>query len=280
MNRIVCTEQFSTRIIIYDADVTDWDLPEAQLWEFVPIYNPSVPAEKLRLFTAFSEAKPVLGGSHILATASGGAVCLINIAENVVEFCESAGGNAHSAEILPDGNIVSASSSGNCLTLFDRKRGKVSCFSLTDAHGTVWDRKRECLYASGLYGISRWEYDGTALVCRETYEPYPGKIFKGHDLYPVYGDPDGFYLSGIAFARFYAEDGSFQLIDTQVHNIKSISRHTDGRILITVPKVHWWTDTVSLYEGGRIIPFRTMKNMWFYKARWMTDPAAAEQKEG
>lgn len=278
MNRIICTEQFSTRLIIYDSEVTDWDQPSAQLWEFVPLYNSSVPDSKLRLFTAFSEVKPVFGGSHILSTASGGAVCLINVAENVTEFCEDAGGNVHSAEILPDGNIVSASSSGNYLTLFDRRRGTVSRFPSADAHGVVWDRKRECLWSSCLYGITRWEYDGTSLVCRETYEPYPGKKFGGHDLYPVCGSPDEFYLSGSATTVFHAEQKSFRFLDDRAPGLKSISRHPDGRVLVTMAKRHWWTDTVSLYEDGKAVPFRTMKNMWYYKARWMIDPAAAFQK--
>ena len=268
MKQIVCTEQFSTRVILFDAEREDWNGPDTMLWTFDPLYHKDIKPEQLRLFCAFSEVKPVLNMTHLLITASGGGVCLVRIEDKKVVFFGHGGNNPHSAELLPDGNIVSISSSGNNLRLFHVRENRYEDFELEYGHGAVWDRKRNCLWTSGLYGITRWEYDGRTLKRCENCNPFPDdKKFYGHDLFPVYGE-DKLYLTGENMAIFDPERGAIESLNP-ILKLKSISRNQEGDVLVTVPNEAWWTDTVSLLKNDEIIPYRTRKNMWFYKARWM-----------
>ncbi len=268
MNQIICTEQFSTRIILFDAEKENWNGPDTIQWEFNPLYHKDLTPEQVLLFRALSDVKPVRNMTHLLITASCGAVSLVRIEDKKVIFCGQASQNPHSAELLPDGNIVSASSNGNCLRLFHIRENSFEDFELEDAHGAVWDRKRNCLWASGMYGITRWEYDGRTLKRGATYNPIPGNgEFHGHDLFPVYGE-DKLYLTGRSLAVFNPERSIFESAEP-VPDIKSISGNQEGDVLVTTPNEAWWTDTVSLCRNGVVIPYRTRKNMWFYKARWM-----------
>ena len=268
MQKIVCTEQFSTRVMIFNADNADWNNSDATIWDFDPLYNLGVPQEKLRYFGAMSEVKLVCNMTQLLITASCGAVAMVRIADGAVLFCEYAGGNTHSAELLPDGNIVSASSSGNYLRLFRSSAADSADFEMQDAHGVVWDHKRSCLWSSGAYGIVRWEYDGRKLIRNGEYPVKQGELFWGHDLFPVYGQ-DKLFLSGTALLRFDPENCTYKEIYSGEPFIKSISQDAAGRVLVTTPQEHWWSDSVCLLTGNVATPWRTKKNMRFYKARWM-----------
>ena len=86
----------------------------------------------------------------MLVTASGGGVALIRIADKKAMFYAKPGGNPHSAEVLPDGNVVVASSTGNLLSVYvyNGADSYVSRPAFTmpvhSAHNVVWDRKRGC----------------------------------------------------------------------------------------------------------------------------------------
>ena len=69
-------------------------------------------------------------------------------------------------------------------------------------------------------------------------------------------------------AIFDPERGAIESLNP-ILKLKSISRNQEGDVLVTIPNEAWWTDTVSLLKNDEIIPYRTRKNMWFYKARWM-----------
>lgn len=269
MNKIACTEQFSARIIIFNADNENWNSESAKIWEFDPFYNQNIPDEKLRWFGALSDVKPVNNNTCLLMTASAGAVCIVRLEDSMPLFCEYAGGNTHSAEILPDGNIVSASSTGNFLKLFNTKKHTAEIYELEDAHGTVWDKKRKCLWTSSAYGITRWEYKKKSLKRSQTFNPAGNEPYYGHDLFPVLNE-DRLFLSGRTLSVFDPQNQAFETLHSGEPFIKSVSCAENGEIIVTTPKESWWTDTLHIYRGnGVITPFRTMTNMRFYKARAM-----------
>src|SRR5690606_31584879 len=112
-----------------------------------------------------SEAKVVYDGKYVLMTASGGAAALIRIADKKVMFYAYAGGNTHSAELLPDGNIVSASSTGNYLTVFkvDTVNFPENVYkkniSIEDGHNVVWDRERNLLWSTSNNRLVSFKYN-------------------------------------------------------------------------------------------------------------------------
>jgi len=70
----------------------------------------------------------------------------------------SAGNNGHCIEILPDGNIVTAASTGNTVRLFNTSKlvsdpkatVTMKEYELKDAHGVLWDPQYNVLWGLGL----------------------------------------------------------------------------------------------------------------------------------
>lgn len=155
---LILCEQSQNRIVIVE-------LPSKEIiWEWKAI-NSNVSAEHREWFNFPDEAKPVYDNKYILITASGGGIALIRVSDKKVVFYAYAGGNPHSAEILPDGNIVSSSSTGNFLTLF--KVDTVNfprdiffkSYPIKDGHNVVWDKKRQVLWAGSGMHLRIYKYN-------------------------------------------------------------------------------------------------------------------------
>ena len=107
-------------------------------------------------------------------TASGGAVALIRLSDHKLMFYANCGQNPHSAEVLPDGNIVTAESKSGEINTFvvDTVKvlgAKANTVKLGNAHNVVWDKKRSYLYATatkkeGVTALFRFKYDGNRSI--------------------------------------------------------------------------------------------------------------------
>ncbi|MFR6032496.1 MAG: DUF6528 family protein [Bacilli bacterium] len=104
-------------------------------------------------------------------------------------------GNMHSACLLPDGNIVTASSDGDHICLFDiktvalpRKREE-KIYYLKFAHAVVWDKKRELLWAMGLDEIAAFKYaqEPEPILKKSIHYSFRKAAYDGHDLCAVQG---------------------------------------------------------------------------------------------
>ena len=284
---IVGIDQNQNRLEILRAD-KPWNDPASLLWCWNSSTAKELSENEKKTFGNISDAKPVLGGTHLLTCASGGAVALINIKECRAEFIGYAGGNTHSIELLPDGNIVAASSNGNFLSLLVRDGGKrapkkVLKVPLEDAHGCVWDKQRNILWACGMKEIAAYEYDAEKwelrklFACAPDYEifsansqlpPVKGK-FGGHDLFPVAGEDKLFLTNWYNVLTFDPRTREFALYHEQPR-IKSISRNPEsGEVIMQVPVTKWWTESITTQapQAGRL---RTLPGAKFYKARWFT----------
>ncbi|RAJ75596.1 hypothetical protein CLV59_109210 [Chitinophaga dinghuensis] len=265
---IVIAEQSQHRIVI--ADVHSGKV----IWEWRPDRS-NVQSDHVKWFSNPSEAKVVYNRRYVLMTASGGGVALIRIADKKVVFYAYAGGNTHSAELLPDGNIVSASSTGNFLTVFrtDTTHFPDGVYTkqvpIEFGHNVVWDPGNNKLWSVGMSSIHAFRYNHNCAapdLVTDTTIAMPGN--EGHDLVPVYGEKRLWLTNASNVYYFDVNRKKLTPADRVLQdNIKSVSSGPAGFPTIVIrPKESWWTDEVL--DAGAKTVFQH-KGWKIYKARWV-----------
>ncbi len=244
-----------------DSDLT----PEEQAWLNLP-----------------DEVKPIYNCEYLLITATRGGVAIIRIADKRVMFYACPKGNPHSAEVLPDGNIVVATSTdgtadGDKLRLYEvdfQKRyasKPVATYPLLFGHNVVWDRANQRLWATADNVLNAYTYvqsEGKpALVLQNTY-PLPEGQSGAHDLFPVYGLNQLWLTTLGAIYKFNVESKTFQRFNTSTgKNIKSVSSGPAGYpTIILYPTVSYWSDKL-IDTGGRSVYQKD--GYQIYKGRWV-----------
>lgn len=263
---IVLAEQLFNRAAIADVNT------KQIIWEWRPEQSNVKPAH-LKWFTNTSDVKPVYNGQYLLLTASGGGVALVRIADKKTVFYAYAGGNTHSAELLPDGNIVSASSTGNYLTLFkvDTTQAPEQVYhrnyTVAFGHNVVWDQQHQVLWTAAMNKLFTFTYNFSctepALTLQDSIA-LPGT--EAHDLFPVYGK-NVLWLTNTTNVYTINTDTK-QLTQANVLqvNIKSVSSGDAALPVILIrPKTSWWTDEVLDAKGNTVFRQSGLK---IYKARW------------
>ncbi len=266
---IVLAEQSKSRVAIADISAP------AIVWEWRPSEQSDVKPGHVKWFEAMSDAKPLEKGEYILACASGGGVALIRVSDKKTMFYAYAGGNTHSVEQLPDGNIVSASSTGNFMSIFvtnskDQPEKTVrKDFYLRDGHNLVWDKKKERLYTVSRDQLKTYRYNAdknnpSLIAVDSVVMPDNG----AHDLYRAYNKNALWLSTHSAIFKVNMQDKSAEKVNTRFgENIKSVSSGPAGYPTIIIrPKEKWWTDEVLDLEGNSIFK---QEGLRIYKARWL-----------
>lgn len=266
--QLLITDQSLNRIAIADVSTgkITWDWRASQS---------NVRPQDVKWFNTPSDAKAVYDDKYILLNASAGGVALVRIADKKTVFYAYAGGNTHSAELLPDGNIVAASSTGSYLTIFhtDTLHFSDHIYSkkiyLPFAHNVVWDKKRSLLWSAGknkLYSF-RYNFDcehPDLIIVDSTMLPDT----DAHDLFPVYGK-DSLWLTTV-HGVFKIDPSTKKITTVQgnyTKNIKNVSSGPKGFPVIgMLPKEKWWTDEVLDNKGNSIFQQKGLK---MYKVRWL-----------
>src|SRR5699024_9501371 len=148
----------------------------------------NIAAANVKWFSNPDEAKPVYNLKYLLINASGGGVALVRIKDGKAIFYAYAGKNPHSSELLPDGNIVTASSTDSRLVIFHVDTtvppNKVykKIIHIPFAHNVVWDKKRKVLWAAGDDHLYKLQYNFNCekpnLIKKDSF-PLPGN--NAHD---------------------------------------------------------------------------------------------------
>lgn len=271
----VLAEQSRRALVIRDAET------HRNVWEWDP-YTACVPSAHQNWFINPSEVKPVFNKRYILMTASGGAVALIRLSDHKLMFYANCGQNPHSAELLPDGNIVTAESRSGEINTFvvdtlNVLGMKANTVKLGNAHNVVWDQKRACIYATatiqaGVTALFRLKYNGDRnnpkLTNQQriyTFEKESG----GHDLFPVAGEEDKLWLT--AASAVYQIDLSTATPTCEkvysLPDVKSICNGPDGVLLLS-PTEEWWAEGLANERGEALFQMDGAK---IYKGRWMMD---------
>ncbi|MCP4639182.1 MAG: hypothetical protein GY851_02045 [bacterium] len=199
----------------------------------------------------------------------------MRVEDKRVPFYALAGDNTHSIELLPDGNLVSASSTGSYLRVFctDPVIGnppddvKYSDVKLENAHGVVWDHKLQRLWAVGVHDLVRYRYNDdrhNPVLTEDAQFKLPDA--GGHDLFPVPGSRKLFITTWGAWV-FDTETERFAAFEPlRTGMVKSISQREPGGPVITMKATEsWWSDTIRFMNEDRT---KTLDKARFYKARW------------
>ncbi len=145
----------------------------------------------------------------VLATSSAGWAAVISYPKGKVLWEALVPYGPHSMEMLPNGDVVVASSGGSSwnkngtLFYYPLSSGStdVSCaLNFPSAHGLSWDPEQNILWALGMNGIAgvRVINAGTAQGRLEFVEGKTASFrdSSGHDLSPVYGQPGKYWVTG------------------------------------------------------------------------------------
>jgi hypothetical protein len=287
------TDQASQQILVFDAAKTDWSHAQdsaALKWSWAPTAKNGFP-QPVPEWRLVDEAKlrySTKDDTHYaLTTASYGFVGLIHYPSGKRKWSVNADDgvapldNPHSAELLPDGNVAAAASSGGWVRIYTASQGPDAThfaeYDLPGAHGVLWDPEGEVLWALGDHDLVALAVGGTPAeptVTEVRREPLPTTY--GHDLQPVYGDTDRLWVStNTRVYQFVKSTGVFATgypLAAKVDraSVKAVSNHpVTGQVVQTRPKAGcattWCTDTVEFFGPDTA---RTRPDAQFYKARW------------
>ncbi|MBQ9372705.1 MAG: hypothetical protein IJU03_10980 [Thermoguttaceae bacterium] len=285
---VLACEQRDHKIVLYKTG-EDWNDPNATRWEWVP--NDALGPERGKLFGHVDECKPALDRSVVLVASSGGGVAVVRVEDKKVLFFATPRGNTHSIAMLPDGNIVTASSTGAFVALFvapdpetvgdDPETSPiVQKIELNGGHGVVWDAKRQILWALGYEYILGLEYNGnkTEPELKEVYRiPVTDTMAAGgHDFYPAPGY-DAIMATGRGVAVFDPETRTVTDV-CKMKSVKSISLTPEETLMIQRAAEEWWNESL-LYGDANDTKVGTNSGARFYKARWFVDNEFSEPKE-
>ncbi|MEV4436882.1 DUF6528 family protein [Streptomyces sp. NPDC049585] len=290
---IVAADQATRSVYVLDAERTRWDADDAEdgpesgvLWSWTADGRSGLAdLDPATTWTNPSEVKfrTLDGRRYLLATASGGLAAVIGYPGRGVYWAADTGtGNAHSIDLLPDGNVAVAASTGGYVRLYAASAGpratRHAQVPLPGAHGVHWDPRTGLLWALGSRQLLALDVDGPAddpglTVVRRVPLPSGG----GHDLAPVLTRPGRLWVTtASAVYQYSTTERAFVAYAQQSRisgpDVKSIGDDPrTGRVLVARPErghpCEWCTSTLVLYRPDGT---RTLLHGGMYKARWWT----------
>ena len=244
-------------------------------WYWSPSDALSLPKKyKENYFNKIDECKPIKNGSKIMITSSTGGVAIIDKKSKDVDFYTYVA-NAHSIEELPNNRIAVAGSNnenGNCVAIFNKNvsGGKpIYKSKLFAAHGLVWDKKRQLLYALGgnelqLFKLIDWSSKFPKIKLEKQWSlPDVG----GHDLVECNSENllittnNHVWLFNKKTEQFHV----FKPLENK-KNVKGISRKKGtNEIAFIKAEEKWWSHNIYLKNPNMNI---TIPSINLYKVRW------------
>ncbi len=251
---------------------------------------------KYREDTVFGDVIVTTGGARF---GGGYGLGIISYPEGKqIWYHKNPGNNPHSVEILPNGDIVVANSTGCTLRYFttsvlaeggDEADVKWKDFEFNGAHGVLWDPEYDVLWALGNYELAAYS------VRPDSEDKYLSKIGGmgaklqeghewGHDLSADYTDSRYLYLTeGAAVQRFDKENNKLILTFPQYKklsdkNVKGFSNNLNGNFFVT--KVNygkgtsWEGENYASWCTDRIIYGTWLRDNYVQTAEYISETGA------
>ncbi|MEU4346308.1 DUF6528 family protein [Streptomyces sp. NPDC023838] len=259
---ILACDQASRSVLLLDATSAYWrsGSPDRTaraadllpLWSWTPVHDPGLadldPGSGWQNVSE-AKARSTTSGPLLLTCASGGLVAAVLPGTGSVYWATSlpARANPHTVELLPDGNIAVAASTGGFVRVYTASQGARSgvyvSFALPGAHGLLWDAGSGLLWALGDALLVGLAVEGGAASPRLTAArtvalPEPG----GHDLARALGADAPMWLSTSGHVRQFAvRTGAFVAYPDQSAldrpSVKRVSQNpVTGRVLTVSPE--------------------------------------------
>lgn len=290
---VMGVDQAGNEIKVFHQGVANWDSAEALAWSWQPTDENGFAATR-HTYTNVTDAKIRWSDYYdsyvVVTTASGGFVGLFDYAtgEKLYESELRAENNPHSVEVLPDGNIVAASSHGNSVTIYAATaadpNGWHVTYELPDAHAVNWDPDMNVLWGAGSNIVQGYELTGTRAQPTLTARADMTHLMPeggAHDLYVAHGVQDTYWLSGGEnIFQFDARSGEFttDIEDYDLLNedgaVKGIgSQPFTGNVIRIHPnfdRFSWNSDSIRLFEktpDGYVLDEKYFETGEFYKSR-------------
>ncbi len=285
-------DQKQSRIIVCDLNVEDWNAESPIVWEYKHWTCGSVAGLKLRHSEVWNK--------DVVIYCYAGGACIIDYTTKEMLFeTTRAGGNPHSVELLPDNTFIVASSTDNKVSVFSAETVESGsgqpCQTLEypNAHGVLWDPKYEVVWMEGMNQLGAYGVIKSSTSPKLAADPdmvYETPDYGLHDLAPVYGDPDGLFVTCSAgILKFNKVEGKFTTgypggnVGKKIEYAPGTGNFGVDNVFVytsitesTMVYTDWCTDTVFIYvpgaDGIGKTVRRQMNDSAFYKVRvWNTD---------
>lgn len=303
---VVGGDQAGRRLIAFDPSVADWNSSAAVKWTWQPSVSPGrFTADEVSAFGLIADFKlrdrPASGQSVVVAAGGDrGIATIVSYPAGVRQWARILPGNLHAAELLPDGNIAVAASTGGWVRVYASSQGPDAGaydeFPLTDAHAALWDPAIRRLWVIGRNAsgpiLTALAVEGTPAqpaLREDTQRRVALPTGAGHDVYAHPTDQGKLWLSTGSAAYLYDKAAkTFTAAPSGANRgaVKSIGSQPSGQIVQTradsaktppgsCTASTWCTDTVDFFQPSMT---RRRTGVAFYKARvWSPYYGVADQ---
>jgi hypothetical protein len=252
------------------------------IWSYTSSYCTTVSGFKFRNIAPYGDVVLIAGGTT--------AEMVSYDTKEVIWRTNKSPSNAHSIELLPNGIVAVAGSSGNAIAFFnindnDPEEPELS-INYTDAHGVLWDPKNEVLWCAGddmLYAYKvTLNADGSITLVKD--EKLSIKTPDGglHDLQAYTGNADILIITTENHVYYFDKvkrtftDVYTDVAGTQAHWIRAVGIFENGDFFYTEHdggddngSGGGWNTTFVHYIDGETRTLTTIATNAgrFYKAR-------------
>ncbi|GAA2425092.1 hypothetical protein GCM10010191_41640 [Actinomadura vinacea] len=281
---VIGGDQGGHRVLVLDAAKLSWTTASAK-WKWKPSASNGF-SDVANAWSLPSDVRvrKLKGKTYVIAADSKGFLGAVEYPSGKRLWATDAGApsNPHATELLPNGNVAAAASTGGWIRVYAASKGRSASsytqFNLKGGHGVLWDPARKVLWAIGDDHLVSLKVGGTASKptlkqASKVALPSDG----GHDLAPVHGDRDRLWITTnygvyqyVKSKKNYTTTYKYAA-DVNRPIVKAVGNNPSTKqVVLTRPKqgcaTTWCTDTAEFFGSSNAT--RKLSGAQFYKVRW------------